>query len=126
MKKTIHYIGVDVHKDSISGGRRHSRSGPRSRRLILPPAWLCACSMVVVCAWPNPWNPKHTRTFHHRGTADTEQPSRNQGGVRPSSGAATPETLSASHLSAAVRTSCDAAPEDGRTPGLSEKILAAW
>jgi len=52
---------------------------------------------------------------------DTEQRSHNQGGVRPSSGAATPEPLSASHLSAAVRTSCDAAPEDGRTPGLSEK-----
>src|SRR4051794_22580504 len=50
-----------------------------------------------------------------------ERQSRQRGGVRPSSGAATPETLRASHLSAAVRTSCDAAPEDGRTPGLPDK-----
>ncbi len=58
--------------------------------------------------------------FEPQRGKNAEQPSRNQGGVRPSSGAATSETLSPSRLSAAVRTSCDAAPEDGRTPGLSE------
>src|SRR3954447_568801 len=49
--------------------------------------------------------------------------SRKGGGNRPSSGAATPEPLSASYLWVAVRISCDAAPDDGRSPGLSEKVF---
>jgi len=58
---------------------------------------------------------------NHRGAKDAERQSRKRGGVRPSSGAATPQPMNASDLSSAVRTPCDAAPEDGRTPGLSEK-----
>src|SRR5439155_20571446 len=42
-------------------------------------------------------------------------------GVRPSSGAATPERLSALDLSPAMRLSYDAAPKDGRTPGGPQK-----
>src|SRR5439155_27067657 len=38
-------------------------------------------------------------------------------GVRPSSGAATPEQSGASRLPPAIGPSYDAAPEDGRTPG---------
>jgi len=59
--------------------------------------------------------------INRRNAKDTARQSRNQGGVRPSSGAATPERLSASDLSRPIRTTFDAAPEDGRTPGLSEK-----
>ncbi len=47
---------------------------------------------------------------------DTSPLSRIGCGVRPSSGAATPERLSASQFWLAIGTLHDAAPEDGRTP----------
>src|SRR2546428_746485 len=55
------------------------------------------------------------------GYCSAERRSRKRSGVRPSSGAATPERRRASYLSAAIRASCDAAPGDGRTPVQAQK-----
>jgi len=45
-------------------------------------------------------------------------------GARPSPGAATPERLNASYLSRPIGPSSNAAPGDGRAPGVSEKPSA--
>ena len=107
-----YFAPTTANAEILAERRRWLSSAPETYAVLLPEGILLLEETIRLA---HSWGALPQPDLVERATGLAWR-SRGQAGVRPSSGAATPGRLSASHLSQAMQPPYDAAPEDGRTP----------